>query len=67
MNYIFDEKTSTELCKIMGKNGSDKGNNDIINSLHNYTTFYYSIFNKIKDNKLRIFELGLVHLIYLQI
>ena len=59
MNYIFDEKTSTELCKIMGKNGSDKCNNDIINSLHNYTTFYYSIFNKIKDNKLRIFELGL--------
>lgn len=48
MNYIFDEKQPTELCKIMGKNGSDKGNIDIINSLHNYTTFYYSIFNKIK-------------------
>lgn len=45
MNYIFDEKQPTELCKIMG---SDKGNIDIINSLHNYTTFYYSIFNKIK-------------------
>jgi hypothetical protein len=59
MNYNFDEKTTTELCKIMGKNGSDKGNIDIINSLHNYTTFYYSIFNKIKDDKLRIFELGL--------
>jgi hypothetical protein len=43
----------------MGKYGSDKGSNDISNSWHNYTTFYYSIFNKIKDNKLRIFELGL--------
>ena len=59
MNYSFDEKKSTELCKIMEKYGSDKGSNDIINCWHNYTTFYYSIFNKIKDNKLRIFELGL--------
>jgi hypothetical protein len=59
MNYSFDEKKSTPLCKIMGKYGSDKGSIDIINCWHNYTTFYYSIFNKIKDNKLRIFELGL--------
>ena len=59
MNYSFDEKKSTELCKIMGNYGSDKGSIDISNSWHNYTTFYYSIFNKIKDNKLRIFELGL--------
>jgi hypothetical protein len=59
MNYSFDEKKPTPLCKIMGKYGSDKGNIDIINCWHNYTTFYYSIFNKIKNNKLRIFELGL--------
>ena len=44
MTYIFDEKISTELCEIMGKNKSDKGDIDILNSWHNYTTFYYSIF-----------------------
>ena len=43
----------------MGKYGSDKGKDDIIKSWNNYTTFYYSIFNEIKDKKLRIFELGL--------
>jgi hypothetical protein len=59
MNYSFDEKKSTPLCKIMEKYGSDKGSTDIINCWHNYTTFYYSIFNKIKYDKLRIFELGL--------
>jgi|694.fasta_scaffold05171_22 hypothetical protein len=59
MNYNFDEKKSTPLCEIMGKYGSDKGRDDIIKSWHNYTTLYYSIFNEIKDKKLRIFELGL--------
>jgi hypothetical protein len=59
MNYNFDINKSTPLCEIMGKYGSDKGNKDIINSWHNYTTLYYSIFNEKKDNKLRIFELGL--------
>jgi hypothetical protein len=51
MNYSFDVNKSTPLCEIMGKYGSDKGNYNI--------TLYYSIFNEIKDNKLRIFELGL--------
>jgi hypothetical protein len=59
MNYIFDEKKSTPLCEIIGRNKSDKGNLNIINSLHNYTTFYYSIFKNIQKEKLRIFELGL--------
>jgi hypothetical protein len=60
MNYYeFDEKTPTSLCIIMGRNKSDKGNISIKTSWHNYTTFYDSIFNDIKDNNLRIFELGL--------
>jgi hypothetical protein len=59
MNYLFDEKKSTPLCEIMGRHKSDKGHINIMTSHHNYTTFYYSIFKDICNNKLRIFELGL--------
>ena len=55
MSYLFDEKTQTPLCEIMCRHGSDKG----IANKHNYTTFYYSIFKNLTENKLRIFELGL--------
>ena len=55
--YYYDGKKSTPLCEIMGRNGSDKGNKEL--TRHNYTPFYYSIFKDIKDNNLRIFELGL--------
>lgn len=59
MSYSFDEKESTPLCEIMGRNKSDKGHVLIQSSHHNYTTFYYSIFKNLRENKLRIFELGL--------
>jgi len=59
MNYLFDEKVSTPLCEIMGRNNSDKGSVYISSCWHNYTTFYYSIFKDLKDKPLRIFELGL--------
>jgi hypothetical protein len=59
MNYIFNEKLVTPLCEIMGRNKSDKGSTNITTSWHNYTTFYYSIFKNIRNEKLRIFELGL--------
>jgi hypothetical protein len=59
MDFIFDEKQSTPLCEIMGRNKSDKGSIDITSSWHNYTPFYYSIFKDLRDKKLRIFELGL--------
>jgi hypothetical protein len=59
MNYLFNEKEATPLCEIMGRNRSDKGSLDITKSWHNYTTLYHSIFDNIKDEKLRIFELGL--------
>ena len=57
--YNFDQTQSTSLCEIMGRNKSDKGDININNSWHNYTTFYYSIFNELRNKKLRIFELGL--------
>jgi SAM-dependent methyltransferase len=59
MGNCFDETKSTSLCEIMGKYGSDKGCINITQSWHNYTTAYYSLFNKLRDKPLRIFELGL--------
>lgn len=59
MNFFFRQYKPTPLCKIMGDNKSDKGSYDIKKSQHNYTTFYYSIFNKIQNDNLRLFELGL--------
>jgi len=59
MVYLFDEKISTPLCEIMGRNKSDKGSINIQNSWHNYTTFYYSIFKELCEKQLRVFELGL--------
>lgn len=49
----------TELCTIMGEYGSDKGHKNINTCKHNYTQVYYKLFNPIKNNKLRVFELGL--------
>jgi len=57
--FEFDEKKSTPLCEIMGRNKSDKGSIDITKCWHNYTTFYYSLFKDLQDKPLRIFELGL--------
>jgi hypothetical protein len=49
----------TELCKIMGECGSDKGNYHIKTSWHNYTLLYSKILSNIRYDNLRIFELGL--------
>lgn len=54
-SYLFE---STELCEIMGRNKSDKGNIDLTKS-HNYTTLYFNLFKDLKDKHLNIFELGL--------
>jgi hypothetical protein len=48
---LFEHKT--ELCGIMSKYGSDKGNH------HNYSTLYHYLFGSIKPEKLNIFEVGL--------
>lgn len=49
----------TELCKIMGDCGSDKGEININESWHNYTLLYNKLFEKKRNNNLRLFELGL--------
>jgi hypothetical protein len=57
--YSFDASKATPLCEIMGRNKSDKGSIDITNCMHNYTTFYHSIFKDRQHECLRVFELGL--------
>jgi SAM-dependent methyltransferase len=59
MTYKFNHRVRTQLCKIMGRYGSDKGSIHITSSWHNYTTFYHSIFAKMRSKKIRVFELGL--------
>lgn len=44
----------TDLCNIMEKHGSDKSVRN-----HNYTLVYSKLFESIRHNILRIFELGL--------
>jgi hypothetical protein len=48
-----------ELCVIMGDCGSDKGNKNPDICRHNYTQVYYKLFSPIRNNNLRVFELGL--------
>lgn len=49
----------TELCIIMAECGSDKGDINILQSWHNYTLLYDNLFKNIRNEKLRVFELGL--------
>jgi hypothetical protein len=44
----------TKMCRVMTRHGSDKGH-----GWHNYTTVYSALFGKLRDQRLRIFELGL--------
>jgi SAM-dependent methyltransferase len=59
MQFTINLAQSTPLCEIMGRNNSDKGHMLITRSWHNYTPYYYKMFESIKDSPLRIFELGL--------
>lgn len=59
MEIVFDEKVSTPLCEIMGRNKSDKGGVNITQCKHNYTTLYHHLFKDMREKKLRVFELGL--------
>jgi hypothetical protein len=43
----------TEMCRVMTWHESDKGQ-----GWHNYTTIYSVLFGKLRDQPLRIFELG---------
>jgi hypothetical protein len=55
----FDVTVPTPLCHIMGHFGSDKGHSQILRSRHNYTTLYHHLFNTMRDQPIRLFELGL--------
>lgn len=47
-------KPETELCEIMNRNLSDKGNGH-----HNYTKLYHHLFEKIRHKPLDILEIGI--------
>ncbi len=54
IKYVISHiDTKTELCDIMNQTGSDKG------TIHNYTIFYSHLFQSLKDNPIKIFEMGL--------
>lgn len=55
----FNYTKSTPLCEIMGRNKSDKGQENIMKAKHNYTTLYHHLFQKRRYETLRIFELGI--------
>jgi len=54
-NYLFEP---TELCEIMGRNKSDKGN-IVLTRCHNYTTLYSKLFSSMRHEHINIFELGI--------
>jgi hypothetical protein len=58
-NLLFNVKVPTDLCEIMGRHQSDKGNIDINRSHHNYTTLYHHLFKDIRYDEITLFELGL--------
>lgn len=59
MLYTYKPKESTILCEIMERNKSDKGKKDLENCWHNYTTLYHQLFTNMRDDNIRMFELGL--------
>ena len=48
------QKPQTDLCKMMSRNGSDKGTQH-----HNYTLFYDHLFKDIRNNTLNLLEIGI--------
>ncbi len=61
MAHLWDlpYDTPTELCWIMGRNGSDKGHKNIMQSRHNYTVLYNHLFSALRTRPIRLFEVGL--------
>jgi hypothetical protein len=55
----YDVKTPTLLCELMQQYGSDKGGENLEKTWHNYTPVYNSLFESIRFDKLKVFELGL--------
>ncbi|VVB71169.1 Uncharacterised protein [uncultured archaeon] len=49
----------TPLCEIMNKYGSDKGTTGQGTSGHNYTKLYHHLFNDIRNDELKVLEVGI--------
>jgi len=58
IDISYNPAAANELCYIMGKFGSDKGHSTN-NGWHNYTTYYYPLFVPVRNESLKIFELGI--------
>lgn len=58
---VVEINETTELCEIMERHGSDKSCKPtwVDYEGHNYTRFYYKLFNDIKNKNINFFELGL--------
>lgn len=54
LDELSDLQRTTELCGIMKKQGSDKGD-----GRHNYTKAYHALFIARRNDPIRIFEVGL--------
>ena len=59
LNITFNYEIATPLCLLMSKYKCYKGGKNILESWHNYSTLYYELFKDIKNNELRIFEMGI--------
>ena len=49
----------TELCELMQKHGSDKGH-PAGTALHNYSIYYHALFNPMRAEIRRVFEIGVL-------
>jgi hypothetical protein len=58
MDINVTRKGVNDLCFIMNFYGSDKGH-PMDNGHHNYTQYYHEVFKTVRDDPIRIFELGL--------
>ncbi len=53
-DFLAEASVETELCQIMTRQGSDKGN-----GWHNYTRFYSKLFAPFRQAAFDLFELGI--------
>jgi hypothetical protein len=60
VNQNFNLTKRTPLCEIMETSGSDKGRADASKfEWHNYTRYYDALFGPVRNEPLRIFEMGI--------
>jgi len=60
INPTVDLSKTTELCELMERHGSDKGQKTSNGrNWHNYSIVYHALFQHVTTEPLRVFELGL--------